>query len=129
MGRKCGNSPKYHVWLAFALLSLSTACGDCVLIGIPALNVTVVDNRTGQSVLAGSTLIAVDGARRDSVVFPASSTFTSAALACCHGGTFVLTVKRPGYLDAVRTNIFVEDGRCGQPKTERVEMRMTAGSS
>ena len=111
--------------LAVALLSM--ACGDCISIGKYPLIVTVADARTGQSVLAGATIIAVGGARstRDSILVPTTSSERAVSLACCSGGTYTVIVRRPGYLEATRDNIDVATERCGQPKAETVDIRLT----
>ena len=104
---------------------VGSACGDCVDIGASALSVTVVDTRTSQSVLIGATIVAISETSRDSVTVPPTFTGAAASLACCHGGNFTVIVRRPGYLETTRENVFVEEGSCSRPKNRLLEFRLT----
>jgi hypothetical protein len=95
-----------------------TACGIadpvvCTTISVPGLAVTVKDSASGAAPAGPGSLVAVDGAYRDSVVtaFPSSDGLTFYA-ASERTGMYDVTVREAGYRDWTRTGIRVRGDVC-----------------
>jgi len=81
----------------------------------PGLSVAVQDSASGAMIASGTQLIARDGAYVESSSVPAnhpeldSSTLQAAGE---RGGTYSVTVQKPGYRDWTRSNVRVTKGEC-----------------
>lgn len=103
-----------------AVLTAATSCllptGDCTTEFRYGLSVFVKDSITGAPAASGATLVTVDqNGHVDSISFsPGRPDLDSMALpgAGEHPGTFVVTVRKPGYRDWVRSGVRVTADRC-----------------
>jgi hypothetical protein len=105
--------------LALSLLTL-TGCElitdpVCTLEAVSGLHVTVEDSLTGAPAASGAQLIAQDGAFADTVSFPPNRPELDAqALESARErpGTYTLTVRKPGFIDWIRSGVVVTKGEC-----------------
>jgi len=113
-----------------ATLSMAAACAmdttgdDCTSILPFSIVAYVTDSVTGRPAAQGATLVAVDGAFTDSVVgaFSGSdaTTRTDLALALQRPGTYIVTVRKPGYASWEQRAVALQFDRCGKPTPQRV---------
>jgi hypothetical protein len=115
--------------VAFAVMIGAAGCGDCLEIGMPALDVMARDAVTGAQVgLAGATIrhraasfypgdTLTDTMRPD---FPPSQAWG----ACCLKGPVWVRLEVPGYQPADTTVSISTQGRCRTPVRKMVVMRL-----
>jgi hypothetical protein len=99
--------------------------GVCFADARPAMRVSVIDNVTRQSILAGATIIALNADTRDSIRVDSKYRELDVPVALEMKGTFGLVVRRVGYADATRSNISVASDDCGHSKTVKVAIALT----
>jgi hypothetical protein len=117
--------------LAASLLGCDvfTALGTaCTTEARPGILVEVRDSTSGEPATAGATLLAVSGAYRDSISYPANApdNLVTMALAYERAGVYAVTVTRPGY-SPWRAPAWVREGSC-HVKTMRLFARLQASS-
>ena len=113
--------------LPLVILIGGAACGAdsivCTAESRPALIVFVQDSVSGLPLNAGTTVIARDGAYRDSVTnFVADSAYNTAGifLANNRSGTYLITVRRAGYAEWQGVAVATASSACGPIATEVV---------
>jgi hypothetical protein len=98
---------------SLALAACGSGLGDpliCTAEARPGLVITVRDSVTGAAAAAGSTLLAVDGAYRDSSFIAFDSTMMSGVYE--RSGTYQLTLRHGGFRDWTRSGVVVTGGSC-----------------
>ena len=112
------NLPKSGILAVGAIIA--SACNAdaiaCVDVPRPALLVQVEDSASRLPLNAGATVVARDGAYRDSVtrlVSDAASNAFGFTLANGRSGTYELTVRREGYAEWRNTVVATASDACG----------------
>jgi hypothetical protein len=110
--------------LLLVVAIIASACDSdaitCTDVPRPALLVHVEDSASGLPLNAGATVVARDGAYRDSVtrvVSDAASNAFGFTLANGRSGTYELTVRRDGYAEWRRTIVATTSDACGPTGT------------
>jgi hypothetical protein len=100
--------------------SLATTCDAVFIFGVA---VTVEDSASGQSTASGAQLIVRSGSYADSMSIPADRPDLDAAPLLGAGertGVFILTVRKSGFHDWVRSGVRVAGDECHPRTTELV---------
>lgn len=98
----------------------------CMTEAVPALEVTVEEKQTGESV-ADAKVVAEDGAFRDSTRTSVQGNTAGAALAFERPGIYEVTVTKDGFTTWTRSGVTVEAGLC-HPRTVLLHARLTPAS-
>ena len=108
----------------------SLACGDCIDIGYPSVNLTVVDALTGAPVGIGGAILIVTSplpfAKRDSVDTSyqgAENHFT----VCCVSGSVQIHLQQPPYVAWDTTVVVTTSGHCDIPDEVAIVARLRRG--
>jgi len=89
--------------------------GVCTLEFRYGLSVYVKDSLTGAGIASGASLVARDGAFKDSVSHPSGSPELNALPLLTAGeraGTYQISVSKPGYLPWSRSNVRITANEC-----------------
>jgi hypothetical protein len=100
--------------LLLSIGSVLTACGgDCTLILLPGIRVTIVDGATGNPFAGDVTVTVTDGSYTETdspPPLPAGPRVSN--LAGERPGTYRVEVRAPGHVTWVKTNVRVRSGDC-----------------
>jgi hypothetical protein len=109
-------------FLVLALCGFAVACAEdnCTSIEQPAISLEIRDSVSNEIVSLGATAVLRDGAYVDSATFTVNLV---AALGFDRAGVYLLTVRKPEYVDWTRSGILVEEDECG-PRTVSVVARL-----
>jgi hypothetical protein len=100
-------------WSSLPGLLLLGAChNDCQDYGEYALYLRVRDARSGANIVPGATAVVQEGSYTDSVTIAPASMDETMSLALERPGTYLLRVRRPGYLERTETGIRIGQGEC-----------------
>lgn len=111
----------------FGLQSCSWMEGDCILIGVYAVNAYVTDASTRGIPTSTPTLLLVDGAYREEVSRPSpGSNPLSYAAGVERPGRYQVTVRADGYQTFVRNDVVVgRRGKCDYLQGVRLDVALT----
>jgi hypothetical protein len=114
--------------LVSVLLVVACGWGDddvCTLEGVFGIQVGVQDSASGAWIGQGSTIIAQDGAFRDSVTVPTSfQNDQYVGITNERTGSYLVIVRYVGYWDWSRANVTVREGECGHVRPVELLARL-----
>lgn len=113
--------------IAAGAVSGAPACGDCISIGYPSVDLTVLDAATGAPVgLGGSVLIVTSTLRRDSIDTGFMGVENRYSI-CCVSGPVRIQIQQASYAAWDSTVVVRTSGHCDIPKEIRVRARLRRG--
>ena len=110
--------------VGIGILCGAPACGDCLSIGYPAVDVTVVEASSGAPVdIGGAILIVTSSARRDSVDTSWQGGLSHFSV-CCVSGTVRIQLHKPPYAAWDTTVVVRTSGHCAMPQEKFLVARL-----
>lgn len=110
--------------VGLGILGGSPSCGDCVSLGYPALDLTVVDATSGAPLgIGGTVLIVTSSQRRDSVDTSWQGNSNQFSV-CCVDGSVRIQLKKASYAAWDTTVMVRTSGHCAIPELKTLVARL-----